>query len=117
AVKPLTIAPLVVTSRRGATQRVDGSVRDSLRAAIAGGDLALPGTRAATLAAAQLGDLTHMPSSDPTGGGRPHTLYVWGSSADRGRVLLDGASLNAPLHLGALLPPLDPAIVATANMR
>ena len=117
AARPLTIAPIVVTGRRGATHSVDGNAGDSVRATIAGGSLALPGTRTAALAAAQLSDLAHMPSSDPTGGGRPHALYVWGSSADRGRVLLDGASLNAPLHLGALLPPLDPAIVATANMH
>jgi hypothetical protein len=58
-----------------------------------------------------------MPASDQSGGRRPNTLYVWGSSAERGRVLLDGASLSAPLHLGALLPPLDPDVIAGATVH
>jgi hypothetical protein len=117
-VRPVAIAPLLVSGRRGAVMHSVGSDNDSARRDLAVLSIALPATRANRLAAAQLGDLTHMPApSDPTGGGRPHALYVWGSSAERGRVLLDGATLNAPLHLGALLPPLDPHIVAVADVH
>ncbi|HEX2167127.1 MAG TPA: carboxypeptidase regulatory-like domain-containing protein [Longimicrobiales bacterium] len=116
-IRPVAIAPLMVSGRRGVVRGSTGSARDSLNPSLAALDLALPATAASRLAAAQLGDLTHMPASDPAGGGRPHALYVWGSSAERGRVLLDGATLNAPLHLGALLPPLDPNIVGGADVR
>jgi hypothetical protein len=77
----------------------------------------LLGTHTSAMAGAQLGDLTHMPAADPSGGRRPNALYVWGSSVERGRVLLDGASLSAPLHLGALLPPLDPDVIAGASVH
>lgn len=116
-IKPVVIAPLVVSGRRAAV-RGDASIdSDSVPTPVAVLELAFPATRANRLAAAQLGDLTHAPASDPAGGGRRHALYVWGSSAERGRVLLDGATLNAPLHLGALLPPLDPAIVGGADVH
>jgi hypothetical protein len=117
SMRPVAIAPLVVTGRRGMFQRNPESDGDSLQASLTTHDLSIPATRSSALAAAQLGDLTRMPPADRMDGGRPRALYVWGSSAERGRVLLDGASLNAPLHLGALLPPLDPSIIAGAAVH
>ena len=54
---------------------------------------------------------------DESGGRRPHVLYVWGSSTERGRVVLDGATVNAPLQLGGILPPLDPEALGRADLR
>jgi hypothetical protein len=49
-------------------------------------------------------------SSGP-GGGRGRTLFVWGAGEERDRVVLDGATLSAPLHLGGLLPAFDPELI------
>lgn len=116
-VRPVVMAPLVAQGRRNVEPVGIGDPADSLRVTVMDRRLSVLGTQSNMLAGAQFGDLTHLPSADRTGGRRPHTLYVWGSSAERGRVLLDGASLSAPLHLGALLPPLDPDIVAGAVVR
>ena len=51
------------------------------------------------------------------GGGNGHTLFVWGTDDERGRVLLDGAVISAPLHLGGLLPSIDPALIDEARIR
>lgn len=72
--------------------------------------------------AGALGDLvlatgTREPPPDAPGSRRPHVLYIWGSSAERGRVLLDGATVNAPLHLGGILPALDPDLLERAELR
>src|SRR5690606_33031598 len=53
----------------------------------------------------------------PDGGRNAHVLYIWGSSGERGRVLIDGASLNGPLHLGGMLPPVDPELLSAAELR
>jgi hypothetical protein len=57
------------------------------------------------------------PAPDPNGGRHAHALHVWGASAERGRVLVDGAPLSAPLHLGGVLPPLDLDRLAAADFR
>ncbi|HUF69752.1 MAG TPA: carboxypeptidase-like regulatory domain-containing protein [Longimicrobiales bacterium] len=64
-----------------------------------------------------LADIARDPPPNDPGGRQPHVLYVWGSSAGRGRILLDGATLDAPLHLGGILPPLDPEMLARAELR
>lgn len=51
------------------------------------------------------------------GGGNGHTLFVWGTNDESGRVLLDGATIGAPLHLGGLLPSVDPELIDGARMR
>lgn len=53
--------------------------------------------------------------ANPDGRSAPHVLYVWGTNTDQGRVLLDGAPLGAPLHLGGLLPPFDADLLSTAR--
>jgi len=116
-IRPVVMEPLTVLGRRGVDTGSPGNPADSLRATVMDQRMSLLGTQSSALAGAQLGDLTHMPATDQSGGRRPNTLYVWGSSAERGRVLLDGASLSAPLHLGALLPPLDPAVIAGASVH
>jgi hypothetical protein len=42
---------------------------------------------------------------------------VWGSEDESGQVLLDGAAIGAPLHLGGLLPSVDPELVDGARLR
>jgi len=59
---------------------------------------------------------TREPASDP-GGAPGRSLNVWGSTAERGRVLIDGAAINAPLHLGAILPPVESQLLARAELR
>lgn len=56
------------------------------------------------------------PSSDP-GGAPGRSLNVWGSAAERGRVLIDGVAINAPLHLGAILPPIESQLLARADLH
>lgn len=56
------------------------------------------------------------PASDP-GGAPGRSLNVWGSTTERGRVLIDGAAINAPLHLGAILPPVESQLLAQAELR
>lgn len=72
---------------------------------------------ASALADMVAADVAREPPLDRDGGRPAHVLYIWGSSVDRGRVLLDGAVLNAPLHLGGMLPPLDPDLLAGAELR
>jgi len=72
---------------------------------------------ASALADMVAADVVREPPADRDGGRRVHVLYIWGSSVERGRVLLDGAALNAPLHLGGMLPPLDPDLLAGAELR
>jgi hypothetical protein len=115
--RPVAIEPLVVRSARGSGAGRTETRGDSLEATLLDRKLSLPGTPSLSMAAAQLGELTHMPAPDQSAGRRPHALYLWGSSAERGRVMLDGASLSAPLHLGALLPALDPDIIAAAELH
>src|SRR5690606_11928441 len=69
---------------------------------------------------AALSDMVHAESREPhpdPGGGASHTLHVWGAASERGRVLIDGATVNAPLHLGAILPPVEPELLAHAELR
>ncbi len=54
---------------------------------------------------------------DPDGREARHVLYIWGTNTEQGRVLLDGAALGAPLHLGGLLSPIDPELLATAEYQ
>jgi hypothetical protein len=114
--RPVVIEPIVVQGRRSADRR-SAAESDSAQVTPLSQRLNILGAQSAHRAAAQLGDLARMGDSDHGGGRRPHALYMWGSSAERGRVLLDGASLSAPLHLGALLPPVDPQVVASADVH
>jgi hypothetical protein len=68
-----------------------------------------------TLASA-LGTPAHQRPPEP-GGGDGHTLFVWGTDDESGRVLLDGAVIGAPLHLGGLLPSVDPELIDDARVR
>jgi hypothetical protein len=114
--RPVAMDPLIVETRRStsAGARTDN---DDAHAVPLSQRLAGLGARSAHGAAAMLDGLTHGAQTDPSGGRRPHALYMWGSSAERGRVLLDGASLSAPLHLGALLPPVDPQVIESADVH
>lgn len=56
------------------------------------------------------------PSALDKDGHPEHVLHVWGSGAGHGRVVLDGASLSAPLHLGRLLPPVEPFLLHRAEV-
>lgn len=46
-----------------------------------------------------------------------HTLLVWGSGEEQGRVLVDGIPLDAPLQVAGLLPMLDDAAAGGAVLR
>ncbi|HEU5210124.1 MAG TPA: TonB-dependent receptor [Longimicrobiales bacterium] len=73
-----------------------------------------------TAVPAALRDLVQAESREPTsdpGGAPGRSLNVWGSAAERGRVLIDGAAINAPLHLGAILPPIESELLARADLR
>jgi hypothetical protein len=73
-------------------------------------------SRAGAMLAGTLGGAVPQRPPDP-GGGSGHTLFVWGSEDESGQVLLDGAVIGAPLHLGGLLPSVDPQLVDRAQLR
>jgi hypothetical protein len=73
-------------------------------------------SRAGSMLAGALGGSGPRRPPDP-GGGDGHTLFVWGSEDESGQVLLDGAVIGAPLHLGGLLPSVDPELVNHARLR
>jgi Carboxypeptidase regulatory-like domain len=115
--RPIPLSPLLIPVSRTAAAGPPGpSAADSLTALLAderAGSLRARTTAPlADLAAAKVRDQ----APDP-GGQHPDALHIWGSSTDRGRVFLDGAAINAPLHLGGLLPPLDPGLLAQAALR
>lgn len=117
--RPVPVPPILVTGERaGGPSSGNGGTADSLTAAVTSQRMqVLHPQSSGALAELLLADFVREPPSDPPGGRHPHALYIWGSSAERGRVLLDAASVNAPLHLGALLPPLDPDLLASADLR
>jgi hypothetical protein len=73
-------------------------------------------SRAGSMLAGTLGGSGPHRPPDP-GGGDGHTLFVWGTEDETGQVLLDGAVIGAPLHLGGLLPSVDPELVDHARLR
>jgi hypothetical protein len=73
-------------------------------------------SRAGSMLAGALGGSGPQRPPDP-GGGNGHTLFVWGTEDESGQVLLDGAPIGAPLHLGGLLPSVDPELVDHARLR
>lgn len=73
-------------------------------------------SRAGSMLAGALGGSGPQRPPDP-GGGNGHTLFVWGTEDESGQVLLDGAVIGAPLHLGGLLPSVDPMLVDRARLR
>ncbi|HET9798307.1 MAG TPA: carboxypeptidase-like regulatory domain-containing protein, partial [Gemmatimonadaceae bacterium] len=73
-------------------------------------------SRAGSMLAGTLGGSGPQRPSDPTGGDG-HTLFVWGTEDESAQVLLDGAVIGAPLHLGGLLPSVDPELVDHARLR
>jgi hypothetical protein len=73
-------------------------------------------SRAGSMLAGTLGGSGPQRPSDP-GGGNGHTLFVWGTQDESAQVLLDGAVIGAPLHLGGLLPSVDPELVDYARLR
>jgi hypothetical protein len=73
-------------------------------------------SRAGSMLAGTLGGSGPQRPPDP-GGGNGHTLFVWGTEDESGQVLLDGAVIGAPLHLGGLLPSVDPELVDRARLR
>ena len=113
--KPVVLAPMVVVGAR------DAIVRDSTDSA-PGSSLArinplILGTSAGRTLTTPLLNAMGEDGREMPGDARQHALYLWGTSSERGRVLLDGASVNAPLHLGTLLPPVDPEVLSSAAMR
>lgn len=73
-------------------------------------------SRSGSMLAGALGGSGPQRPPDP-GGGNGHTLFVWGTEDESGQVLLDGAVIGAPLHLGGLLPSVDPMLVDRARLR
>lgn len=116
--RPVRMASLPVDTERQRDEALPGGGADTAGALLSAQRLRLAGPRTA----GALGDLaggggTGAAPPDHPGGRQPHALFIWGSGGERGRVLLDGAALNAPLHLGAILPPLDPELLGRADLR
>ncbi len=113
-VRPIAVTRLVVPVSRAQPATAPATAEDSLLAAVEGRQNGVLRT-AATAALNDLMSVTQEPPTDP--GHAPNSLHIWGSNAERGRVMLDGAVINAPLHLGAILAPVDPGILASADLH
>lgn len=115
--QPIPITPVHVPVSRTVMVRAAPGSADSLLAELTN----QPSGVLRAAAPGALGDLVQVdsrdPPSEPPSDGGAHTLHVWGSSAERGRVLVGDASVNAPLHLGAILPPVEPQLLARAELR
>ncbi|MGH7506178.1 MAG: carboxypeptidase regulatory-like domain-containing protein [Longimicrobiales bacterium] len=115
--QPIALPGLLIPVSRTQPMHLPGIAEDSLLER-------LDDHRAGTIrarATSPLGDLAaadvREPLPDPGSGQHPRALHIWGSSGDRGRVFVDGASINAPLHLGGVVPPLDPRLLAGVALR
>ncbi|HYW11895.1 MAG TPA: TonB-dependent receptor [Longimicrobium sp.] len=53
---------------------------------------------------------------EPGGGGGGEALYVRGSAANLQLVLLDGAPVYAPFHMGGLIESFEPEVVGSADL-
>jgi hypothetical protein len=53
---------------------------------------------------------------EPGGGGAGEALYVRGSAANLQLVLLDGAPVYAPFHMGGLIESFEPEVVGSARL-
>ncbi|HET8656708.1 MAG TPA: TonB-dependent receptor [Longimicrobiaceae bacterium] len=111
--RPLALRSLVVHGRAGRTEEPDSLSAPRADAALAEA-AALQGLPAAGVLGA----------GGPGGGGGggveppdpPDVLYVRGLSSEQKLVLLDGAPVYAPFHLGGLLEPFEPGVLSSATM-
>jgi len=118
AVRPIALDPIQVQADRDWLPPVMRAVNPEIAAASLPGHIpALAPQIAAALAHRSAADAIRDPAADRAEERRTHVLYIWGSSAERGRVQIDGATLNAPMHLGGLLPPVDTERLADAELR
>ena len=74
--------------------------------------LAAQGGALSTLA----GEATSRRPGDPGSDRDGRTLYIWGAKDAGARIMLDGITLGAPLHLGGLLPVVDEDLMATPRL-
>ena len=114
--RPIPVQPLVIPVSRDWTRVATATKQDSLLARIESRENGALRT-AATAALQDLVQAAPQESGDPAGGTQPSSLHIWGSGADRGRVLIDGAAIAAPLHLGAVLPPIDGELLSHTVLR
>jgi hypothetical protein len=110
---PRPVALPEITARIRNTPRLS----DTTRAAVPDLGMAVTHTIDATPGVAELG-FGHLPSGIP--GQTPidpsDVLYVRGSPSDLKLVLIDGAPVYAPFHLGGLIQPFDPALLRSAEL-
>lgn len=62
------------------------------------------------------GEATSRRPGDPGSDRDGRTLYIWGAKDAGARVMLDGITLGAPLHLGGLLPVVDDDLMSTPHL-
>jgi hypothetical protein len=116
-VKPVPTVPLRVIAERASLGAQDGD-DDDVEARLTKWSSGLRWLGSGPHSASALSDMVAAQAAarpDPDGRDAPHVLYLWGTNTEQGRVLLDGAALGAPLHLGGLLAPLDPELLASAE--
>ncbi len=112
--QPIELAPLLVAA--------EFVVRHEALPMLAGDSLSMlydyrrDGPHARSPAALAQLTAAEKPGPDP-GTGTPHVLHNFGSGNDRGAVMIDGVLLNAPLHLGGVMPEFRKDMVPAASLR
>lgn len=116
--RPQLLLPVVVHAPPEPRARSEGTIASDDTEASAARTLRALDIRshAGSMLASSLGGRVPERPPDP-GGGSGHTLFVWGTEDESARVLLDGAVIGAPLHLGGLLPSVDPELIDRARIR
>ena len=114
--QPIELAPLLVAAeyetRHEALPMLAGDSMNLLY------DFRRDGPHARSPAAlAQLTALEPPGNTPDPGMGGPHVLHIVGSGSGRGAVMIDGVLLNAPLHLGGVMPEFRKDLVPSATVH
>lgn len=115
---PLEIAPLAVTARRTRTDAADSTWVPG--ATVGPGQVHLSAgamDRVPALAEADVFRALQTLPSVSAASDYSSALYVRGGAPDQNLILLDGAPLFNPFHLGGIFAAIDPDAVASVEMR
>jgi hypothetical protein len=110
ALRPVAMPPIVARTRMPRGSDTIAAAQPDLGAAAVRALEASPGVAELGMGGAHSG----VPGSEP--GDPSDVLYVRGAAADLKLVLLDGAPVYAPFHVGGLINAFDPEVLRSATL-